>query len=243
MLSRRLRIVSAAVLVILLTTYLYHFEFAAVPLLEHQIGQPWLDGAKEEFELPPPTPKSYVDQKSSVLGLLLESTSPVYNVIPSPTPSLASKNPVTPEEQSQTQATTPLNDVLLIFKTGASTVWRRMPLHLTTTLSNAQVPNFVIYSDLEEQLSSVISTIDVIKNETSIVQKFDHEAYESYLDQQSPSHVNTYREHARLPGDEKGEDHSSWMSGWKLDKYKFIPMLAHAQRVRISNVLILQQTD
>jgi hypothetical protein len=87
-------------------------------------------------------------------------------------------------------------DVLLIFKTGASTIWRCMPLHLITTLSMNQIPNSVIYSDLPEQLSSSVSSIDVLTNVTDLIKQFDPAAYTSYVDQQSPTYANTYREYA-----------------------------------------------
>jgi hypothetical protein len=81
-----------------------------------------------------------------------------------------------------------------------------------------------------EQLFSSISSIDVLSNVTNIIKQFDPAAYTSYLDQQSPTHINTYREHARLPGDEPPDTTAGNQPGWLLDKYKFLPMLAHAQR-------------
>jgi hypothetical protein len=73
-----------------------------------------------------------------------------------------------------------------------------MPLHFITTLSMNQIPNSVIYSDLPEQLSSSVSSIDILSNVTDPIKQFDPAAYTSYLDQQSPTHANTYREHAHF---------------------------------------------
>lgn len=121
-------------------------------------------------------------------------------------------------------------DVVLIFKTGASTIWRRMPQHLSTTLSNHQIPHAMIYSDLAEKLSPDFSAIDALENVTSILQQHDPDAYDSYLELQSPDHANTYREHAELPADEPLNVTDGTTPGWRLDKYKFLPMLAHAHR-------------
>ena len=122
------------------------------------------------------------------------------------------------------------DEVLLIFKTGASTIWRRMPLHVTTTLSSTHFPNFVIYSDLAEDLSPSIHAVDALENVTSIIKAHDPDAYASYLEQQSPDHLNTYREHGRLPGDEPPDAKAGNTPGWLLDKYKFLPMLRHAAK-------------
>lgn len=122
------------------------------------------------------------------------------------------------------------DDILLIVKTGASTIWRRMPLHLITTLSDNKIPHAVIYSDLTEKLSNGFEAIDAIQNVTSVIQAFDPDAYNSYLELQSSDHVNTYHEHGRLPGDEPPDTQANNTPGWLLDKYKFLPMLAHAQR-------------
>lgn len=122
------------------------------------------------------------------------------------------------------------SDVLLIFKTGASTIWRRMPLHLITTLANEHIPNSVIYSDLREKLANNVESVDTLANVSDLIQSLDLPAHESYLEFQSPTHINTYREHARLPGDEPKDVKEGNTPGWLLDKYKFLPMLSHAQR-------------
>jgi hypothetical protein len=152
--------------------------------------------------------------------------------LPAPSPPILNPSPVN-DTRANPQGPDPAllaSDVLLIIKTGASTFWRRMPLHLTTTLSNGRIPNAVIYSDLQEQLSSSIEAVDALANVSDILQKHDPPAYASYLEQQSPDHVNTYREHGRLPGDEPPHEKAGNTPGWLLDKYKFLPMLAHAQK-------------
>lgn len=119
----------------------------------------------------------------------------------------------------------PPSDILLIVKTGASTAWRRMPIQLITTLSN--LPNSVVYSDLQENLSYEIQTVDVLSNVSDILRVHDTTAYDIYQDLQT--NVHTYREQAQLPGDEP-ELPPGNKPGWVLDRYKFLPMLEHAQK-------------
>ncbi|ESZ90289.1 glycosyltransferase family 31 protein [Sclerotinia borealis F-4128] len=116
------------------------------------------------------------------------------------------------------------SDILLIVKTGASTAWRRMPVQLLTTLST--LSNTVIYSDLQENLSHEIQTVDILSNVSDILHIHDTTAYGIYQDLQTNAHA--YREQAQLPGDEP-ELPPGNKPGWILDRYKFIPMLEHAQ--------------
>lgn len=160
----------------------------------------------------------------SVEKAVYSSTSP-HNQ-PSATPSQK------PDLETEHVSTTPspelaisTSDILLIVKTGASTSWRRMPLQLLTTLSN--VPNSVIYSDLQENLSHEIQTVDILSNVSDILRIHDTAAYNIYQDLQT--NIHAYREQAQLPGDEP-ELPPGNKPGWVLDRYKFLPMLEHAQK-------------
>lgn len=213
MFSRSPRPILAASFLLLAFLYLCHFDLG-----RQQVSQVDVSGHDQKG-------RADLSQSVKLLEILPKSSSSFSTIISKPTSS-AQKDISPPATQSPEASVSP-QDVLLITKTGASTLWRRMPLHLTTTLFN--VPNFVIYSDQEEQLSSNISTINVLANETAIIQTYDLSAYESYLDLQSPSHINTFREHAHLPGDEP-QSPPGQTPGWRLDRYKFLPMLKHAQR-------------
>lgn len=163
--------------------------------------------------------------------IIVEPPVPVLSdSLPSSSTSSVSRTTATTIPLSTPQSSLDSSDVLLIFKTSATTIWRRMPIHLTTTLSDGKVPNSVVYSDLSEQLATNIAAIDVLSNESSLLQRYDASAYSSYLELQSPPHANTYREHAVLPGDEPIETSMGNPPDWLLDKYKFLPMLTHAQR-------------
>ena len=122
------------------------------------------------------------------------------------------------------------SDVLLLLKTGSSTLWRRVPFHLLTTFASGQVPNYVLYSDVEEQLSQDVQAIDVLANVTDILRQYSPLGYEIYQKQQAVNPSNNYYEQAGLPGDavssKVGSDGNP--DGWVLDRYKFLPMLSHA---------------
>ena len=158
------------------------------------------------------------------------STALAHSSNPLPTP-IATTTPIEPL-QSPTASADALSpsDVVLLLKTGAATSWRRLPLHLLTTFANDRIPNFAIYSDASERLSSSVETIDIIANVSHIIQEVDPEAYHIYATQQEALRPHIYREQAGLPGDEipaVSEDGNP--VGWTLDRYKFLPMLAHAR--------------
>ncbi|OWP03567.1 hypothetical protein B2J93_7585 [Marssonina coronariae] len=112
-------------------------------------------------------------------------------------------------------------DVVIMFKTGATKIWTRAPMHLSTTLSDhALTPNVVFYSDSVQPLGPY-QTVDVLANVSDTIRaapdfalwhgtrKISEEG--RYLDSDDAASVY-------LPG------------GWRLDKYKFLPMVAHAAR-------------
>ncbi|EXL93783.1 hypothetical protein FOIG_13350 [Fusarium odoratissimum NRRL 54006] len=100
------------------------------------------------------------------------------------------------------------SDVLLILKTGGASMYRRLLIHLVTSLSPERInpDNVVIYSDDKETIGN-FTTIDVLK-------KYDD------------SYQVTCR-FRRLPC--KG-DHEGPVGGWVIDKYKFLPIMDLAGR-------------
>lgn len=235
MLATRARGLGVLVLLVLCLILLYNYEFLVG---ESKFKTLWSGIRVNDSHNSQSSHNSKVDAPDESTSALTSESLPVSS--PSSTPSLevAAKESAhdtvkasQPTSQSTSQSTSlSPDDIVLIFKTGASTIWRRMPLHLSTTLSNNRVPNSVIYSDFKEQLTSEIDAIDALENVTSIIKEYDSEAYDSYVKLQSPDHINTYREHGRLPGDEPQDLEAGNTPGWSLDKYKFLPMLAHARK-------------
>ncbi|KAK5988930.1 hypothetical protein PT974_10427 [Cladobotryum mycophilum] len=114
------------------------------------------------------------------------------------------------------------DDILFIMKTGGTTVWKRLLVHLTTTLSPERIPleNTVIYSDLADKIGD-FTLIDVLANMTTEAKaKPDFDVY-----RQQPEYManNYYTEAAGVENDEWGP-----IGGWIIDKYKFIPLVQHA---------------
>ncbi|KAH7021966.1 glycosyltransferase family 31 protein [Ilyonectria destructans] len=114
------------------------------------------------------------------------------------------------------------DDVLLIVKTGSTTMWKRMLSHIPTSLASERIAqkNTVIYSDSSDILGS-FSIIDVLANLTDEAKSApDFETY-----RQIPKYIenNKYFEAAGVEGDEDGPP-----GGWILDKYKFLPIFQHA---------------
>lgn len=119
-------------------------------------------------------------------------------------------------------ATLNSDDVLLILKTGATVLWKRLPIHMTTTLSPERIDpkNTVIYSEVEAQIGNR-TVIDILSQfPQSVKDSSDFELYRAIREWED---TNFYVEHTGLPGDDDGPP-----GGWRLDKYKFLPLIQHA---------------
>lgn len=114
------------------------------------------------------------------------------------------------------------DDVVLMFKTGATVLWKRVPIHLSTSLSPNRInhDNVLIYSDYPEKIGDW-EIIDVLENTTESVR--NSETFQPYLQQEDYESRQNYAEISNMPGDSAGPP-----GGWKLDKYKFLPIVQHA---------------
>lgn len=112
------------------------------------------------------------------------------------------------------------DDVLLILKTGATVLWKRLPIHLTTTLSPERInpANTVIYSEIATTLGNH-TVIDILAS----LPHASNPNFELYRAVREWDETNYYMEHTGLPGDDDGPP-----GGWRLDKYKFLPLIEHA---------------
>ncbi|KAK4236548.1 hypothetical protein C8A03DRAFT_16818 [Achaetomium macrosporum] len=114
------------------------------------------------------------------------------------------------------------SDVLLIVKTGTTSMWKRLLIHLTTTLSPERIPlaNTVIYSDHPETIGS-FTIVDALANITEATKNLsDFDVYH-----RNPEYAghNVYVEASGVEGDNYGPP-----GGWIIDKYKFLPLMQHA---------------
>ena len=156
---------------------------------------------------------------TSTASTLYESTSVATSTAPTST---TVGNPDTVKPSGSSHAELSADDVLLIMRTGGTMVYRRLLVHLATSLSAARVSpsNAVIYSDYAETIGD-FTVVDALANLTSKIKSSpEFSAYTSL-----PQYVasNVYQESSNIEGDDYGP-----AGGWVLDKYKFLPMMQHA---------------
>ncbi|KAJ6089302.1 hypothetical protein N7467_004518 [Penicillium canescens] len=118
-----------------------------------------------------------------------------------------------------------LDNVMVVLKTGATESLEKVPVHLATTLQC--VPHFAIFSDYEETING-IRTYDVLRNVSDATMASEPE-------------FNIYRRlqevgREGLTDAEWGDDTNGPLGkvnnpGWKLDKWKFLPMIDQALEV------------
>ncbi|KAI4151713.1 MAG: hypothetical protein LQ340_003338 [Diploschistes diacapsis] len=112
------------------------------------------------------------------------------------------------------------DDIVILFKTGATALWRRVPIHLSTSFANSSlVPNVIFYSDNSDHIAGR-PIVDVLANVSSTLKA--HPDFELYHKVQEAHQSNLYLEAAAIDGD------FYLPGGWRLDKYKFLPLVQHA---------------
>lgn len=122
-----------------------------------------------------------------------------------------------------------LDDVFVVMRTGASQIARALPVQLDTTLS--RVPHYAIFSDLEQDFQGhhVVDVLAEVDDEI----KRNNEDFEYYSRLQEHGLESfTEAELAAWPGTEDGKGGNKANPGWKLDKWKFLPMMAKALEMR-----------
>lgn len=111
-------------------------------------------------------------------------------------------------------------DVVILVKTGATSIWRRMPAHMSTTLGNPLLtPNIIFYSDSPDNINGH-PVHDVLANVSSSLKATPD--FTLYTKAKEVASNNLYLESGSMEGD------TYLPGGWRLDKYKFVPMFQHA---------------
>jgi Fringe-like len=105
--------------------------------------------------------------------------------------------------------------LFLMIKTGATVLWQRLPIHLSTTLT--RVPKFALYSDAPGSIAGY-EVIDILANVTE--------------ESKGKQEFTQYRRQKWLHDKARVIDYTSLKTndGWQLDKFKNVPMLDHAYR-------------
>lgn len=117
-----------------------------------------------------------------------------------------------------TQGLLKSDEVALLLKTGASLIWKRLPIHLITSLAPERIApeNTIVYSDVPDVIGSR-QLVDVLAN-TSSRTTINAPDFQPYLLQEDFDDKQGW-----IEGDIAGP-----IGGWKLDKYKFLPLINHA---------------
>ncbi|KAI0471188.1 hypothetical protein F4859DRAFT_484683 [Xylaria cf. heliscus] len=113
-----------------------------------------------------------------------------------------------------------LNDVLVVVRTGATEVLEKLPVHFSTVL--ACVPDYIIYSDLEEDVEGR-HIVDVLDRTSENVRM---NVPEFWLYNRLRASGRERLEYQTLFG--SGPSGALDNPGWKLDKWKFLPMVSRA---------------
>lgn len=105
-----------------------------------------------------------------------------------------------------------VNDIFLLFKTGADIMWKRLPTHFQTTFT--RFPNFALYSDRPGSAAG-FEVIDILKDMPPNV--LNHESLQKYR-------IMRQMQEDAWMWDAKD---ISMSEGWEMDRYKNIPILLH----------------
>lgn len=118
------------------------------------------------------------------------------------------------------------DDVLVVLRTGATESRQRVPVHFKTTLRC--VPNFVVLSDFDEEIEGY-PVHDVLGGVTDSM-KEKHEDFKLYhhLQEHGRKGLADQKVITTQSGSSKGDYLNTENDGWKLDKWKFLPMIDHA---------------
>jgi hypothetical protein len=111
-------------------------------------------------------------------------------------------------------------------KTGATEALEKVPVHLQTTFRCT--PHYVIFSDLDEEIDGV-QVHDVLRSVDGNVKR-DIEDFSLY------NRLQEYGRRGLVPTDNRQDDNGAFgmpnNPGWKLDKWKFLPMIDESLRAR-----------
>ncbi|KAI2635478.1 glycosyltransferase family 31 protein [Xylaria nigripes] len=113
-----------------------------------------------------------------------------------------------------------MKDVIVVYRTGATETQTKLPVHIKTILTC--VPNFIIYSDMDEIVDG-FQVHDVLKEVNETIKKTvpEFKLY-NHLRTKGREDLDYEAMFGNGPSDELDSP------GWKLDKWKYLPMVDHA---------------
>ncbi|KAL5333596.1 hypothetical protein BJX70DRAFT_55240 [Aspergillus crustosus] len=119
-----------------------------------------------------------------------------------------------------------MDDILVILKTGATEALSKVPVHLETTFRCLK--HYAIFSDFEEEISGV-HTRDVLRNVGEQTRQTNPD-FEIYNRLRTSGREGLIEEDWN--DDVNGPFGKPGNPGWKLDKWKFVPMIDEALLVK-----------
>jgi hypothetical protein len=143
---------------------------------------------------------------------------------------------VSPVPQSKDEIAEPLccsklplaNDTLVVMKTGSTELQDRLPIHFNTTMRC--YPNYAIYSDVAEEFHGhqILDSLEDVDPEI----KASHDDFALYRElQQKPERALLQQSEFSEPDSKlSGANGKTENPGWKLDKWKFLPLLRKTMR-------------
>ncbi|KAF9886753.1 hypothetical protein FE257_011130 [Aspergillus nanangensis] len=220
------RMVPLGIMLLTIMIFIYHFELdkeTALQSIPSSLVPEKLVGEPQTGE----------EKNNRIVEDTIEAViQPVHEAaVPSPTTAIIPETKqTTPSSvqhaQSKPPKTPQMDEVVLMFKTGASVLWKRVPIHLATTLSPERIDpnNVLLYSDYPETIGPW-DFIDVLANASEKTRSSDN--FQPYRLQADFNARQNYAELSNTAGDGPGLE-----GGWKLDKYKFLPIVQHAGRTK-----------
>ncbi|RDW72703.1 uncharacterized protein DSM5745_07875 [Aspergillus mulundensis] len=114
-----------------------------------------------------------------------------------------------------------LDNIVLVLKTGVTESATKLPIHRNTTLRC--IPNYIVWSDYDENIAD-IPVHDVLYNESSSLHQLpDFNLYTRVQEQGRDALTSHDLSGVREESTAFGKSNP----GWKLDKWKFVPMISH----------------
>ncbi|KAI9800986.1 MAG: hypothetical protein M1825_003520 [Sarcosagium campestre] len=122
-------------------------------------------------------------------------------------------------------------DILMVIKTGATEAYEKLPVQLMTTLKCSK--DFLIFSNMDQYIGPYHLRDALADVPPSLkANNNDFELYEK---------LQEYQASGRDPRELKGYGGDG---GWRLDKYKFLPMIEQTYRLRPDkNWYVFMETD
>lgn len=127
------------------------------------------------------------------------------------------------------------DDVLVIVRTGATESRERVPVHLRTTLRC--VPHFTVFSDFDEIIDG--TEVHDVLGGVSVETKTNDDDFKHYrhLHKHGRQGLREQKVITGMSGSSKGDYTQTDNDGWRLDKWKFLPMIDQALKQKPDSTL------